>query len=244
MEQQIYNGEKENDILSSWYQVGIEQISDLFYSRQGCFLSFHSFYNKFNVNCNFLQYYSLLSSIPQSWKKILNSSSEGTAAPSILISSLSCKTYTTRRAPSTHFCKKNFWHVASKGWTLIKFIFCLVTKEIKLIMFQYTITHQILPTNNLLYKMKKAASPFCPFCPSECHTIWHLFVHCSQATSFWSKFREWYLSLGDTNLSLSELDIMFEIVRCQSNCLAFNHLIILGKYFLYVNSLNTTRCQI
>ena len=57
-----------------------------------------------------------------------------------------------------------------------------------------------------------AASPFCPFCPSECQTIWHMFVHCPQASSFWNEFQEWYL-------------------------------IILGKYFIYVNALNTIKFQ-
>ena len=32
---------------------------------------------------------------------------------------------------------------------------------------------------------------------------------------------------------------MFGIIRCHTYCLALNHLIILGKYFLYVNILNT-----
>ena len=32
---------------------------------------------------------------------------------------------------------------------------------------------------------------------------------------------------------------MFGIIRCHAYCLFLNHLIILGKYFLYVNVLNT-----
>ena len=44
-----------------WHQAGIKQISDLFDSCEGQFLPFNSFCNKFNVKCNFLQYYSILS---------------------------------------------------------------------------------------------------------------------------------------------------------------------------------------
>ena len=36
---------------------------------------------------------------------------------------------------------------------------------------------------------------------------------------------------------------MFGIIRCHTYCLALNHFIILGKYFLYVNALNTTTYQ-
>ena len=35
------------------------------------------------------------------------------------------------------------------------------------------------------------------------------------------------------------MEVMFGIIRCHAYCLALNHLIILGKYFLYVNALNT-----
>ena len=74
------------------YQVGIKQISDLFDSCEGHFLSFNSFLTKFNVKCNFLQYYSILSSIPQNWKKVLQEGSKDPVTPPTSICSLSCKT--------------------------------------------------------------------------------------------------------------------------------------------------------
>ena len=58
------------------------------------------------------------------------------------------------------------------------------TREIKLTMFQYKIIHRILPTNSLLHKMKKVASPSCPFCPSERQTLWHLFINRMHVSSF------------------------------------------------------------
>ena len=73
------------------YQAGIKQISDLFDSCEGRFLSFESFRNKFNIKCNFLQYYSILSSIPQNWKKLLQESSKDPDTPPTSICSLSCK---------------------------------------------------------------------------------------------------------------------------------------------------------
>ena len=117
------------------------------------------------------------------------------------------------------------------------------TREIKLTMFQYKIIHRILPTNSLLRKMKKVASPSCPFCPSECQTLWHLFINCMHASSFWNRFQEWYSISSNTKLLLSELEVMFGIIRCHTYCLALYYLIILGKYFLYVTALNTTTYQ-
>ena len=75
-----------------WYQAGIEQISDLSYSCESHFLPFNSFCNKFNVKCNFLQYYSILSSISQNWKKLLQEGSKDPVTPPTSICSLSCKT--------------------------------------------------------------------------------------------------------------------------------------------------------
>ena len=74
-----------------WYQAGIKQISDLFDSCEGHFLPFNSFCSKFNVKCSFLQYYSILSSIPQNWKKLLQECSKDSVTPPTSICSLSCK---------------------------------------------------------------------------------------------------------------------------------------------------------
>ena len=89
--------------------------------------------------------------------------------------------------------------------------------------------------------MKKVASPSCPFCPSDSQTILHLFISCTQASSFWNKFQNWYLIVSNANLLLSELDVLFGITRPSKNFLALNHLIMLGKYFLYVNALNNIK---
>ena len=49
---------------------------------------------------------------------------------------------------------------------------------------------------------------------------------------------------SNTKLLLSKLEIMFGIIRCHTYCLVLNHLNILGKYFLYVNALNTITYQL
>ena len=50
-------------------------------------------FNSFcNAKCNFLQYYRILSSIPQNWKKAFQEGSKDPVTPSTSICSLSCKT--------------------------------------------------------------------------------------------------------------------------------------------------------
>ena len=113
-----------------------------------------------------------------------------------------------------------------------------ITKEVKLLMFQYKIIYNILCTKSLLFKMKKEVSPRCPFCPAD-HTIVHLFTECAQATLFWKEFLDWASRMVSSNLSLSMIESMFGFMNTDSNfCSALNHLVIIGKYFLYVKALN------
>ena len=105
-------------------------------------------------------------------------------------------------------------------------------------MFQYKIIHNILCTKSLLFKMKKEDSPRCPFCPAD-HTIIHLFTECAQATLFWKEFLDWASRMVNSKLSLSIKEIMFGIINDDSKfCSTLNHLVIIGKYFLYIKALN------
>ena len=53
----------------------------------------------------------------------------------------------------------------------------LVTKEVRLSVFQYKTVHSIMYTNKILHKMKKKDNPYCPFCTGVERTITHLFFH-------------------------------------------------------------------
>ena len=113
------------------------------------------------------------------------------------------------------------------------------TKGVKLAIFQHKVIHNILATNSILYKMKKVASPSCPFCPSDSQNIRHLFISCPQASSFWDKFQSWYSTVSNaSNFSLSHEYFLNYSVRTMH--LTLDHLIMLGKYYLYMNVLNNT----
>ena len=107
----------------------------------------------------------------------------------------------------------------------------LVTKEIKLSIFQYKFIHNILYTNCILYKMKKVQDPHCPFCTDVTdQTVGHLFVSCPIASSFWSDFINWYHSVSKKTLRLSKNEIIYGILTNWSSCSTLNHLILIDKY--------------
>ena len=107
----------------------------------------------------------------------------------------------------------------------------LTQKKKKLIMFQYKIIHHILFTNTLLYKLQKVASPNCPFAQHHIK-LWSIFLS-NNAIQNWS-FQSYNIEM-----CLSSPDIIYGVIsQLTLPCLALNHLIILGTYFLYVNALN------
>ena len=112
---------------------------------------------------------------------------------------------------SSHVRKKTLilWHRKGESKKNYLLPFTATKEVLKLAMFQYKITHNILATNSILYKMKKVASPSCPFCPSDCQNMYHLFISCPQASSFWHKFQRWYSTVCNANLILSEPEILF-----------------------------------
>jgi len=74
------------------------------------------------------------------------------------------QTVNLRKSSSSHFRKKLLSHGSAKeNLNKIYLLPFTTTKEVKLAMFQYKIIHNILATNSILYKMKKVASPSCPF---------------------------------------------------------------------------------
>ena len=110
----------------------------------------------------------------------------------------------------------------------------------KFAIFQHKIIHNILATNSLLYKTNKVASPACSFCPSDSQNIRLLFIRCLQGCTFWDKFQSWYSTTSNASLLLSEPEVLFGITRPCTHRLTLNHLIMLGKYFLYIIALNNT----
>ena len=228
---------------NDWYHAGIQQLSCILDKNESHFLTINGFKRKFNPKCNFLKYYSLLSAIPQQWKNNLKLPElEINTASTPIIDNLSCK-----EIYNLLIRKKNLPPLTAdkrskeQGFDAnkIRAIYSLpfrVTTEIKLVIFQYKVIHNILYTNNVLFKMKKTSSSFFPFCNNVDQTILHLFVDCPLALSFWSF---WYSLLCIKKLSLSKLEIMCGVL--QPSCLTLNHLILIGKYFLYTCSLNARR---
>ena len=89
------------------------------------------------------------------------------------------------------------------------------------------------------YKCKTVITltPDCCYCHGIDQTPLQLFVECSIAKLFWNKFTNWYNATCGRNIALEQNEIIYG-VRHTSSCLTLNHLIRIGKYFLYINGVH------
>ena len=86
--------------------------------------------------------------------------------------------------------------------------------------------------------MKKKQQPDCPYCYNIDQTPLHISVECSIAKSFWNKFTKWYNATCGGNIALELNEIIYGVLRYTSSSLSLNHLIIIGKHFLYINAVH------
>ena len=127
--------------LPHWHRAGIKQISDLFNAHENCFLPFSSLRNKYALNCNFLQYYSLLSAVPQSWKKLLHvNCGDSTTSPPVICTitwkMLYDKLLTLENLPPPTAEKKLLsYGIAKENLNKIYLLPFTATKEVKFAMF-------------------------------------------------------------------------------------------------------------
>ena len=242
---------KKSVFFQNWHQSGIKNVSSLVDEQKICFLPFQSFQEKFHINCNFLQYYGLLSAIPSSWKELLKSQTGNLSSSTPTIESLTCKVIyhllinRKNLPPPTadkRLVKCGFDPSQRRRVYSLPFA---VTKEVKLSVFQFKLIHNIVSTNSLLYKMKIIDSPTCPFCPDTEQSIVHLFVRCSSAISFWNEFTEWYRAQCKEHsvTAFTEYEILYGVLKGSSSLQTINHLILVGKFFLFICAKNNKKYQ-
>ena len=64
-----------------------------------------------------------------------------------------------------------------------------VTNEVKIIMFQYKVIHNMLPARATLYLDGILESPICNLCNAEEQTLHHLLINCTLTIDFWMLFK-------------------------------------------------------
>ena len=105
MEQPVFRVNKLSVFFPVWKKVGMDNLLCLFDKEGNTLMTFSTFLRKYNVKSNFVQYYSLLSAIPQEWKTILKQEClpPSTEHVPLAIEKLTCKTINNTLLNHQHF---------------------------------------------------------------------------------------------------------------------------------------------
>lgn len=232
----------------SWYKAGIIKIRDLLNTTDNTFLSYNQLLRKYNIRSHFLQYHSLVSAIPEQWKKQLKNNPNKTIStryPQQLFHCLSCKKaynilLLKQIEPPTTQNRILSYGISESDLPLYYLLPFVVTRETKMSMLQYKILHNILPTNLLLYRMNISDTDKCPLCNDCIHSIEHMFTTCTFAIEFWRRFYSWCPSELLPQSYLTKLEILYGVLRNSTIEVTLNHIILIAKYHIYRNFIENT----
>ena len=236
---------------------GLVYINDLL-TDMGELMGYENFQEIYNLKINFVDFYSLMHSIPRPWKteilqqknKIIGQVTQ-TCLEEILNMKKVCKeTYwkiMDTIKPKRNFLKK--WseyfrtQITEKEMSEYFTLNFLCTNENKMRSFQYKILQRSLTTNKFL-NICKIGEDKCYFCKTEVETLEHLFWDCSKIKKFWAsivKLLEPYIKLHDV---IDNKSVLLGTKYGQNNILV-NHIINIIKNYIYVTKCNNRiLCQV
>ena len=108
------------------------------------------------------------------------------------------------------------------------------TLDSKLREFQYKILNNIVFTNDKLFSFGLSQSPNCTFCNEEPESLEHLLSRCKVSSEFWKQVLSWLKENNIVIESFNEIGLFFGIFEEMEDFLVINHVMLLGKYYIYV----------
>ena len=230
---------------------GLRYVIDLF-DDKGVILGYQDFKGKYEVEIDFLSFYSLTHSIKYEWKKNMPiyMNMEATGAIRNTIIKLTNKTKVCRyiyfellKALPINNINQEKWARAgividNDKWVEMYRHCHHLTVNNTLRSFQYlTLQHRIV-TNRLLQQLlyNITHSNLCHFCQAKTETIQHLLFECIIVQRFWKDISMYLLGYLDLNRYLNKKDVIIGVENTPHD-ITLNFVFLLGKRYIYV-----TRC--
>ena len=113
-----------------------------------------------------------------------------------------------------------------------------ITKEVKIIMFQYKVIHNILPTRSTLYRDGLAENDLCNLCNIVKQTLDHMLIRCSTSVDFWTLFQNWWYGKTHKNIVLTASHILYGWHNRTKHWQVLNYAVLIAKYCFFCTSLH------
>ena len=186
-------------------------------------------------------YYGLLNTILKNWKTNLTNcipeathdSTDVTLRTSSIYSSLLNTAFVPLTA-ETKILRHGFTKNTIQKVYLMPFT---VTNEVKIIMFQYKVIHNVLPTRATLHRDGISESPTCNLCNAEEQTLHHLLMNCTLTVDFWIRSQGWWYQKTNETITLSTSHILYGWHDRTKHWQAFNYCLLIAKYCIICASL-------
>ncbi|MES9884044.1 MAG: reverse transcriptase domain-containing protein [Sedimenticola sp.] len=227
-----------------WDERGIKYIEHIYDYRTKTFFEFTYIKQLYNVsNSDYLKYFKMISTIPQTWRARLRNETINTQNNTIPLltkvqSSKQCNKmlYTIFLSKITNvvFKARTKWiaEFSEKeiNWRIVNTQYFRSTISTKLRNFQYKCLMRIIATNVHLYKCGIVNSNLCDLCSMAPETYKHLFWECQKSQFFWSELNTF---LQDNNINFTLDWQLISLGQYETEHIFLNFCIILGKYFIY-----------
>jgi len=116
---------------------------------------------------------------------------------------------------------------------------CDVSNHIKDL--QYKIVHRFLPTQSLLYKMKKINSPLCLYCMMYEDNLEHALYECFVVKNFWFEVFNVWNNITEELIDVNLYNVTFGFFNSENEDdkrILLNTLLLFGKQYIFQQKLN------
>ena len=188
-------------VYGKWINSGIIKIKDIL-TESNSFLSIKQLQDKFGKDLNYLDFLSIVHTIPNTWKRWLKDKNEGNGKRNwyqVLDSNQKHTQCIYQELNKDHsllnekviLWNMTFWQEINRDYllTCINRI-CTITNVSKLRSFQYRILTQSLITNVQLKQYGIKDSNLCTFCNSQKESTVHLLFYCPSVFNLWNRIYE------------------------------------------------------
>ena len=239
-----------------WSAHGIDRIYDIV-NDNGRLMSITEIQEKYVFQVKVMQYNSIISSIPRTWRNKLKYGDQKSTITKF--NDIGVYINNKRKDVLKLKCRDYYWHIVGKRYVIptciekweelySEYIFewndiflCpfISARETALQSFQYKIIHRFIPCKAALFRWRKADHELCDSCMVK-DDIEHFFVKCNLLKPFWNKFFEWWHTTYDIVINLCDLDIIFGIANPERDDMIYNlnFCLLFAKYYIYKCKIN------